>query len=136
GGRDRTDHARRPAGHLAGRGVVDRSGARDGGEVEADGLNPRAVDGPGVADGGRDDLDGADRTGAGGGTAWRAADLGGAVGVGIDLVEVDRVAAALARTPRLADRVFTPDERHYCEAARHRAQRHQRYAARFAAKEA
>ncbi len=41
--------------------------------------------------------------------------------------------AALARTPTMADRVFTPAERAYCD------ERHdptERYAARFAAKEA
>ncbi len=35
----------------------------------------------------------------------------GVVGVGVDLVSVARFAAALRRTPRLADRLFTPDER-------------------------
>lgn len=53
--------------------------------------------------------------------------------VGIDLLEVDRMAAALERTPGLRDRLFTPGEQAYAEAqavpARH-------YAARFCAKEA
>lgn len=53
--------------------------------------------------------------------------------VGIDLLEVDRMAAALARTPTLRDRLFTAGEQAYAEAqavpARH-------YAARFCAKEA
>ena len=61
---------------------------------------------------------------------------GNVVGVGIDLVEVDRVARALARTPGLADHLFTPVERAYCEAARSPARQAQRFAARFAAKEA
>lgn len=58
------------------------------------------------------------------------------IGVGIDLVDVARLARALERTPRLTGRLFTPSERAYCDAARHSDQRAQRYAARFAAKEA
>jgi holo-[acyl-carrier protein] synthase len=54
-------------------------------------------------------------------------------GVGIDLLEIDRLERALARHPRLAERVFTRDERDYAE-ARARPGRH--LAARFAAKEA
>ncbi len=54
-------------------------------------------------------------------------------GVGIDLLEIDRLERALARHPRLAERVFTPAEREYA-AARRRPGRH--LAARFAAKEA
>ena len=56
-----------------------------------------------------------------------------ATGVGIDLLEVDRLERALARHPRLAERVFTTGEREY-SAARARPGRH--LAARFAAKEA
>jgi len=54
-------------------------------------------------------------------------------GVGIDLLEIDRLERALARHPRLAERVFTAAEREYA-AARARPGRH--LAARFAAKEA
>jgi holo-[acyl-carrier protein] synthase len=54
-------------------------------------------------------------------------------GVGIDLLEIDRLERALARHPRLAERVFTAGEREYA-AARARPGRH--LAARFAAKEA
>jgi holo-[acyl-carrier protein] synthase len=54
-------------------------------------------------------------------------------GVGIDLLEIDRMERALARHPRLAERVFTSAERAYA-AARARPARH--LAARFAAKEA
>jgi holo-[acyl-carrier protein] synthase len=54
-------------------------------------------------------------------------------GVGIDLLEIDRLERALARYPRLAKRVFTQAEREYAE-ARARPGRH--LAARFAAKEA
>jgi holo-[acyl-carrier protein] synthase len=54
-------------------------------------------------------------------------------GVGIDLLEIDRMERALERHPRLADRVFTADELAYSR-ARRRPARH--LAARFAAKEA
>ena len=54
-------------------------------------------------------------------------------GVGIDLLEIDRLERALERHPRLAARVFTQAERDYA-AARARPGRH--LAARFAAKEA
>jgi holo-[acyl-carrier protein] synthase len=56
-----------------------------------------------------------------------------ATGIGIDLIEIDRLERALERHPRLAARVFTEAEREYA-AARARPGRH--LAARFAAKEA
>jgi holo-[acyl-carrier protein] synthase len=49
------------------------------------------------------------------------------VGVGIDVVDVDRFAETLRRTPRLLDRLFTDTERHLPVIS---------LAARFAAKEA
>jgi holo-[acyl-carrier protein] synthase len=49
------------------------------------------------------------------------------IGVGIDVVDVDRFAQALARTPRLTTRLFTEAERVLPPAS---------LAARFAAKEA
>jgi holo-[acyl-carrier protein] synthase len=55
------------------------------------------------------------------------------IGIGVDLVDVERMRAVLARTPRLADRLFTPAEKAYAEAARDPAER---FAVRFAAKEA
>ena len=56
------------------------------------------------------------------------------VGTGIDIVEVERVAAALERFgARFLQRIYTPDEIRYCDARKNRAER---YAARFAAKEA
>ena len=63
---------------------------------------------------------------------------GGAAGglpikVGIDLLEIDRLERALERTPRLAERLFTPGEREYA-ASRGRPGQH--LAARFCAKEA
>lgn len=54
-------------------------------------------------------------------------------GIGIDLLEIERMERALERHPRLAERLFTPAEREYA-AARARPARH--LAARFAAKEA
>ncbi len=56
------------------------------------------------------------------------------VGLGVDLAEVDRVEAAIARYGQaFLQRVFTPAEIRYCERHRNRIER---YAARFAAKEA
>ena len=54
-------------------------------------------------------------------------------GLGIDLLEIERLERALARYPRLEARLFTEGERAYA-AARRRPGRH--LAARFAAKEA
>jgi holo-[acyl-carrier protein] synthase len=56
------------------------------------------------------------------------------VSIGVDIIEVHRVAETIARTPRFAERVFTPAERAYCESRGAVAAQH--YAARFAAKEA
>ena len=55
------------------------------------------------------------------------------IGLGIDAVGVDRFRRALARTPRMAERLFTDDERAYGARFVDPAPR---LAARFAAKEA
>ena len=56
------------------------------------------------------------------------------VGLGIDIAEIDRIEAAIKRHgQRLLERLFTPAEIAYCESHRNRAER---YAGRFAAKEA
>jgi holo-[acyl-carrier protein] synthase len=55
------------------------------------------------------------------------------IGIGADLVEVDRFRLALRRTPRLTQRLFSDSERAYAE---RRKDPSERYAARFAAKEA
>jgi holo-[acyl-carrier protein] synthase len=56
------------------------------------------------------------------------------VGTGIDIAEVERIAQTIARFDgRFKERVFTADEIRYCEAKGNKAER---YAARFAAKEA
>jgi holo-[acyl-carrier protein] synthase len=54
-------------------------------------------------------------------------------GVGIDLLEIERLERALERRPRLAERLFTDGERAYAAA---RARPGQHLAARFCAKEA
>ncbi|MFC6671689.1 holo-ACP synthase [Marinobacterium aestuariivivens] len=55
------------------------------------------------------------------------------LGIGTDLVQIDRIASALARTPALAQRVLTPAEQSGFEASRDPARF---LAKRFAAKEA
>jgi holo-[acyl-carrier protein] synthase len=54
-------------------------------------------------------------------------------GIGVDVVDVDRMRFALERTPRIRQRLFTEREIAYCEKFRF-AERH--YAGRWAAKEA
>jgi holo-[acyl-carrier protein] synthase len=56
------------------------------------------------------------------------------VGIGLDLAEVPRIHAAIERHGRrFVERIFTPAEIAYSE---RKANRYERYAARFAAKEA
>jgi holo-[acyl-carrier protein] synthase len=56
------------------------------------------------------------------------------VGTGVDLAEVHRIRASVERFgPRFVERIFTPREIAYVE---RKANRFERYAARFAAKEA
>ena len=55
------------------------------------------------------------------------------VGLGVDIVEIDRMKRILVRTPAFAERVFSPEERAYCEKMANPATH---YALRFAAKEA
>lgn len=57
----------------------------------------------------------------------------GVVGLGVDVVDMERFRIVLARRPRLAERVFTEGERRY---AFSKADPIPRLAARFAAKEA
>lgn len=54
-------------------------------------------------------------------------------GIGIDQIEVARVAERLARESGLRESLFTPGEIAYCDGKRYGAQH---YAARYAAKEA
>ena len=55
------------------------------------------------------------------------------VGLGVDIVEIERMRRILDRTPTFARRVFSEEERIYCES---HADPAVHYAARFAAKEA
>lgn len=56
------------------------------------------------------------------------------IGIGVDLEEVDRIAEAIDRHgPRFLERIFTPGEIEFVD---DRANRIERYAVRFAAKEA
>jgi len=57
----------------------------------------------------------------------------GVLGLGVDIVEIDRMREALERRPRIKERIFSEDERWYCE---HRSRPEIHYALRFAAKEA
>ena len=53
--------------------------------------------------------------------------------VGVDAIEIERIASALERYPGFRERCFTEAERAYCES---RTNPPQHYAARFAGKEA
>ena len=56
------------------------------------------------------------------------------VGTGIDIIEVARIGEAIERFgARFIQRIFTPDEIRYCQAKQNSIER---FAARFAAKEA
>lgn len=56
------------------------------------------------------------------------------VGTGVDIAEVDRIARSIERFGRrFVERVYTPGEIRYCESKANAAER---FAARFAAKEA
>ena len=54
-------------------------------------------------------------------------------GIGVDIVEISRMESVLERTPSFASRMFTDEERAYCDA---QARPAVHYAARFAAREA
>ena len=55
------------------------------------------------------------------------------LGLGVDICEIVRMERALARHPTMARRVFTEEERLYCDS---RARPAESYAGRFAAREA
>ena len=58
------------------------------------------------------------------------------IGVGVDVVDLERFAKVLERRPTITGRVFTDDERAYCDRAKVSTKRVERYAGRFAVKEA
>ncbi len=55
------------------------------------------------------------------------------VGLGVDICEIARMERALARHPRMRERVFTSEEIAYCDS---KARPAESYAGRFAAREA
>src|SRR6516164_6719255 len=56
------------------------------------------------------------------------------VGIGVDITEVDRIRRSIERFGlRFVERIFTREEIRYCES---KANKNERYAGRFAAKEA
>jgi holo-[acyl-carrier protein] synthase len=56
-------------------------------------------------------------------------------GIGVDIIEIERVAEAVSRR-RFRERIFSADERAYCESGGSLRRIAERYAGRFAAKEA
>ena len=77
---------------------------------------------------------GCPHVGSGSFSGWDANVITMIVGTGIDIAEVPRIARALARHgDRFLHRVFTEGEIRYCDS---KANRVERFAARFAAKEA
>jgi holo-[acyl-carrier protein] synthase len=55
------------------------------------------------------------------------------LGLGVDICEIERMERALARHPTMRERVFTPEERAYCDS---KGRPSESYAGRFAAREA
>ena len=55
------------------------------------------------------------------------------IGIGIDMIEVERIDTRINRNNGFKEQVFSPDEITYCESQTNKAEN---YAARFAAKEA
>ncbi|MDP4281781.1 MAG: holo-ACP synthase [Bacteroidota bacterium] len=54
-------------------------------------------------------------------------------GLGIDIIEVDRIQRVMEKDIGFRDKIFTPGEIAYCESKKNK---YQHYAARFSAKEA
>jgi holo-[acyl-carrier protein] synthase len=55
------------------------------------------------------------------------------LGIGTDMIEVDRIASKIGKEKGFREMVFSPSEIQYCEALPHKFEH---YAARFSAKEA
>ncbi|OGJ87137.1 MAG: holo-[acyl-carrier-protein] synthase [Candidatus Raymondbacteria bacterium RifOxyA12_full_50_37] len=56
-------------------------------------------------------------------------------GIGIDIIDVARLKESIEKNPSFAAKIFSPSEMAYCDKAAGNT-RYERYAARFAAKEA
>jgi holo-[acyl-carrier protein] synthase len=54
-------------------------------------------------------------------------------GIGIDIIEVERIKNSIEKNPRFLNRIFTPNEASYCLGKKNK---YQHLAARFASKEA
>lgn len=55
------------------------------------------------------------------------------IGIGTDIIEIERIKKAIQRRPKLGERIFTPQELEYCST---KGDTFASLAARFAAKEA
>lgn len=55
------------------------------------------------------------------------------IGIGIDLIEVERIRKLIEKNPRFIQKIFTPQEIRYSQ---EKINKYQHFAARFAAKEA
>jgi len=55
------------------------------------------------------------------------------LGLGVDICEIERMERALGRHPSIRERLFTPEERAYCDS---KARPAESYAGRFAVREA
>lgn len=55
------------------------------------------------------------------------------MGLGIDIIEVERIKRFVEKNPHFLERIFTPEEIIYCQKKKNK---YQHFAARFAAKEA
>lgn len=111
-------------------GTFKRADGAGGGPFEAEGALDRAVDGLPEA---KDGLPEAAAVQGAGTLPEASAFVEGTVGLGVDIVDVERMARILERSPSFAARAFADDERAYCEAAANPAAH---FAVRFAAKEA
>jgi holo-[acyl-carrier protein] synthase len=57
-------------------------------------------------------------------------------GIGVDIIEVRRIKAAIVRNPAIINRIFTDEEIRYCSSRNNKITGYICYAQRFAAKEA
>ena len=95
-------------------GTFERAGGAGGGPFEAEGALDRAVDGLPDAKDGLPEVAAVQGVGA---LPEASAFVEGTVGLGVDIVDVERMARILERSPSFAARAFADDERAYCEAA-------------------